>query len=133
VLSAINHYFQACLDAEPGTRKAIQTRLQTVIAERLDPKIELTVYRCITELVNNTMKHAAANRITLDMGRTEGELAFRFIGKTAGTEDLTTRELKIITLICEGLIARAIRNQYCTIRCQSLTEGDRNRKLRVFP
>jgi len=121
VLSAINHYFQAFLDAKPGTREAIQSRLQSVISEaidevsrishnisphvlekhglmtalnnlfaplvaggryeihfnfgiveKLDPKIELTIYRCITELLNNTMKHAEATEITLRI-RPEGD------------------------------------------------------------
>jgi len=35
--------------------------------DKLDPKVELTVYRCITELLNNTMKHAEASSISLDI------------------------------------------------------------------
>ena len=46
--------------------------------ERLDPKIELAVYRCITELINNTLKHAEATRISLDIGRRDGKLAIRY-------------------------------------------------------
>ena len=118
VLSAINHYFQAFLDAKPETREDIRNRLQLVISEaidevsrishnisphvlekhglatalnnliapltangsyeisfnfrceeKLDPKVELTIYRCITELLNNTMKHAGASGITLDIRR----------------------------------------------------------------
>lgn len=114
VLSAINHYFQAYLDAKPDKKEAIQERLQQVITEaidevsrisqnisphvlekhglvtalnnlfaplivngnyevvfdpgncdRLDPKVELTVYRCITELLNNTLKHARASKVGL--------------------------------------------------------------------
>jgi len=136
VLSAINHYFQAFLDAKPEERTAIQQRLQMVISEaidevsriahnisphvlekyglmtalnnlltslltsakyeisfisgfeeRLDPRIELTVYRCITELVNNTLKHAEATRICLDIGRRDDKLLIRYsdngIGFTA--------------------------------------------------
>jgi signal transduction histidine kinase len=127
VISAINHYFQAFLDAKPENRDAIRDRLQVVISEaidevsrishnisphvlekhglmtalnnllsplmanekyeilftsgfdeRLDPKIELTVYRCITELINNTLKHAEATRISLDIGHSEGKLAIRY-------------------------------------------------------
>jgi two-component system, NarL family, sensor kinase len=127
VISAINHYFQAFLDAKPENREAIRNRLQIVISEaidevsrishnisphvlekhglitalnnllaplmtnekyeisfnpgfdeRLDPKIELTVYRCITELINNTLKHAEATKISLDIGRSEGKLAIRY-------------------------------------------------------
>jgi signal transduction histidine kinase len=127
VLSAINHYFQAFLDAKPENREAIRDRLQMVISEaidevsrishnisphvlekhglmtalnnllaplmanekyeisfhpgfddRLDPKIEITVYRCITELINNTLKHAEATRIGLDITRSDGKLAIRY-------------------------------------------------------
>jgi len=127
VISAINHYFQAFLDAKPENREAIRNRLQIVISEaidevsriahnisphvlekhglmtalnnllsplmanekyeisftsgfdeRLNPKIELTVYRCITELLNNTLKHAEATRISLDIGRIDGKLAILY-------------------------------------------------------
>ena len=123
VLSAINHYFQAFLDAKPENREAIRNRLQMVISEaidevsrishnisphvlekhglitalnnllaplmanekyeisfnsgfdeRLDPKIELAVYRCITELITNTLKHAEATKISLAIGRKDGKL-----------------------------------------------------------
>jgi signal transduction histidine kinase len=116
VLSAINHYFQAYIDAKNADKEAIQTRLQQVISgaidevsrishnisphvlekhglntalnnfiapltnsgrikvnftygfsERFEQNKELSVYRCITELFNNTMKHAGATEITLDI------------------------------------------------------------------
>jgi len=116
VLSAVNHYFQAYLDARVDDKKNIQIRLQQVITsaidevsrishnispqvleyhglitaldnfieplsnngrikvsfisdftERFESKKELTVYRCITELLNNTMKHAEATDVNLDI------------------------------------------------------------------
>jgi signal transduction histidine kinase len=116
VLSAINHYFQAYVDARDADKQAIQTKIQQVIsdaiddvsrishnicphvlemyglntalanfissiessskikvefksefAERFERNKELTIYRCITELLNNTVKHSGANRITLDI------------------------------------------------------------------
>ncbi len=133
VISAINHYFQAFLDAKPENREAIRDRLQVVISEaidevsrishnisphvlekhglitalhnllaplmangkyevaftpefdeRLDPKIELAVYRCITELVNNTLKHAQATKISLDIGRNLGKLVIRYFDNGTG-------------------------------------------------
>lgn len=127
VLSAINHYFQAYLDASPNNQVTIRTRLQTVISEaidevsrishnisphvlekhglmtalntlfsplltsgkfqinfscnvtgRLDSNVELTVYRCITELVNNTLKHADASTISLDIRHSAEELLIRY-------------------------------------------------------
>jgi signal transduction histidine kinase len=116
VLSAINHYFQAYVDADDAGKESIQQKLQQVISgaidevsrishnispyvlenhglhtalnnfiaplissskikidytsdflERFEPNKELTLYRCITELLNNTMKHADATKITLDI------------------------------------------------------------------
>lgn len=116
VLSAVNHYFQAFLDARPGDKEAIQTRLQKVISDaidevsrishnispyllehhglipalnnfiaplsgtdrmniqltsnvpgRFDLKKEMAVYRCIAELLNNSMKHAGAAQIKIDI------------------------------------------------------------------
>jgi signal transduction histidine kinase len=118
VLSAVNHYFQAYLDAGEEDKDAIQAKLKQVISEaidevsrishnispyvlenhglitalnnfiaalsnhetitisfvsdfneRFDLKKELTVYRCITELLNNTMKHAEATKIMLGITR----------------------------------------------------------------
>jgi signal transduction histidine kinase len=55
--------------------------------ERVNPKIELAVYRCITELINNTLKHAEATKISLNIGLAEGKLAISYsdngIGFTA--------------------------------------------------
>ncbi len=116
VLSAINHYFQAYIDAREEDKKVIQTKLYQVISgaidevsrishnisphvletyglntalndfiaplknsqritvdfasdfsERFELNKELTIYRCITELLNNTMRHADATKITLDI------------------------------------------------------------------
>jgi len=116
VLSAINHYFQAYIDADTTDKESIQNKMQQVISgaidevsrishnispyvlenhglntalknfiaplinsgkinieftsdffERFEPNRELTIYRCITELLNNTMKHADASRITIDI------------------------------------------------------------------
>lgn len=133
VLSAINHYFQAFLDAKPETREEIRNRLQMVITEaidevskishnisphvlekhgldtalnslfaplttagryeisyncdcreRFDPKVELTVYRCITELLNNTMKHAGASRISLDVRYQGDRITIAFADNGSG-------------------------------------------------
>jgi signal transduction histidine kinase len=133
VLSAINHYFQAFLDAKPGNREAIRSRLQIVISEaidevsrishnisphvlekyglvtalnnllgpliasekyeiifsfgfdeRFDPKIELAVYRCITELINNTLKHADATKMSLYIGKSDGRLVIRYTDNGKG-------------------------------------------------
>lgn len=141
LLSAINHYFQAFLDAKPENREAIKSRLQMVISEAIDevsrishnisphvlekyglmtalnnlmapltahgkyevvftsmleeklgPRIELTVYRCITELLNNTMKHAAASRINLDIRLTGNQLLIRYSDNGKGFDAAMTKK-----------------------------------------
>jgi len=116
VLSAINLYFQAYIDARDADKESIRDKTQKVISGAIDevsrishnisPYVleyhglimalnnfiassinsnrikveftsdlscrfelnkELSVYRCITELLNNTMKHADASRITIDI------------------------------------------------------------------
>ncbi|MFH0761041.1 MAG: sensor histidine kinase [Bacteroidota bacterium] len=116
VLSAINLYFQAYVDAKAADKHTIETKIREVISDAIDdvsrishnisPHVleihglntalnnfisalvnnskikvefsselterfelnkELTIYRCITELLNNTMKHADANRITISI------------------------------------------------------------------
>lgn len=133
VLSAINHYFQAFLDAKPESRDMIQTRLRSVISEaidevsrishnisphvlenhglvtalnnlvaplnasgkyqvdfstglneRLTPKIELTAYRCIAELLNNTLKHADATKISLHLNRKNDSLLISYADNGKG-------------------------------------------------
>jgi len=141
VLSAINHYFQAFLDAKPATREEIRNRLQMVITEaidevskishnisphvlekhgldtalnnlfaplttagcyeisyncdcreRFDPKVELTVYRCIAELLNNTMKHAAATRISLDVRHRGDRLTIAFADNGSGFDSALAKK-----------------------------------------
>lgn len=116
VLSAVNHYFQAYVDAGEDDKKMISNKLQNVIANAIDevsrishnisPHVldnyglvtalndfimpfinsdhigidftsdetarfelnkELTLYRCVTELINNTVKHARATMVKLDL------------------------------------------------------------------
>jgi signal transduction histidine kinase len=116
VLSAVNHYFQAYVDAEPPEKETIRARLQQVLSgsidevsriahnispfvldnygliaalndfialisdgnkinirfkydftDRFDKNKELLVYRCIFEMIHNTLKHADADIISLNI------------------------------------------------------------------
>ena len=133
VLSAVNHYFQAFLDASEADKEAIKVRMKQVISdaidevsrishnispyvlenhgliialnnfiaslsnqskisvdfthdsiERFDLKKELTVYRCITELLNNTMKHAGATKITISITLKENVLHVAYTDNGSG-------------------------------------------------
>jgi signal transduction histidine kinase len=128
VLSAINLYYQAYIDAQgPGEKAEIETRLKEIIEnaiddvsrishdisphilesyglitalenfisqlthneslrfavnfekiDRFDLKNELTVYRTITELINNTIKHGSATLISLDIEINAGLLKVKY-------------------------------------------------------
>ncbi|MBN1184926.1 MAG: PAS domain S-box protein [Bacteroidales bacterium] len=43
----------------------IKIKLNNNIKERIDPTLEITIYRIIVELVNNSMKHSKAKKITI--------------------------------------------------------------------
>lgn len=46
--------------------------------QRFDKKIELTIYRLIQELVNNALKHAEAQEITLKLTTKDNKIIFTF-------------------------------------------------------
>jgi signal transduction histidine kinase len=48
------------------------------LENRPDPKTELTIYRCITELINNTLRHAEARRITFDLNQSGNQLLLTY-------------------------------------------------------
>ena len=45
---------------------------------RLEGKIELGLYRIAQELINNSIRHAAASKISLYLSRSEGEICFEY-------------------------------------------------------
>lgn len=47
--------------------KSVNINFDTNIEERLNPEIEFTLYRVIIELMNNTIKHANAQNITVNL------------------------------------------------------------------
>jgi DNA-binding NarL/FixJ family response regulator len=47
------------------------------------------------------------------------KLAFRYTGKSAGEETLTTREVEIMALICEGLTSQEI-SEHLHISCKTV-------------
>lgn len=46
--------------------------------ERMDQNLELILFRVITELVNNTLKHARANTILVELEKNEDKVMMRF-------------------------------------------------------
>lgn len=138
VLSAVNHYFQAYIDAGEADKEIIGSKLQQVISGAVDevsrishnisPHVlensglisalnnfiapfisgskvkvefssdfsgrfeltkELTIYRCITELLNNSMKHSGADTIILRISAGEKLLHVFYSDNGKGFETST--------------------------------------------
>jgi len=140
VLSAVNLFFEAYIDAPTGTEKNnIETKLKVIINDaiadvsrishnisphilenygltaalktfidqlnnsdkikielridnlnRFELKHELTVYRTITELINNTIKHANSNKIEISFEQTGDILKIRYEDDGSGFSKLNT-------------------------------------------
>ncbi len=53
-------------------------------AERYDPDVEVIFYRVICELINNSLKHAACSRITLQLTHTAPQLRLQYSDNGCG-------------------------------------------------
>ena len=133
VLSAINLYFQAYLDATESQKHEIETRLKTIIetaiadvsrishnisphilekyglvtaldnfinqirltnkiniktafdkVKRFDLKTELTIYRMVNEMINNTIKHAFADDISIKIYLSDNLINIEFADNGKG-------------------------------------------------
>jgi signal transduction histidine kinase len=142
VLSAVNLFFQAYIDAPKGAeRNNIETKLKVIINDaiadvsrishnisphilesyglttalktfidqlnnsekikielhidhfnRFELKYELTIYRTITELINNTIKHANADRIEIRFEQTVNTLKIKYKDDGRGFSNLKTHK-----------------------------------------
>jgi PAS domain S-box-containing protein len=52
--------------------------LESNIAERLSEKVEITVYRLVTELLNNTLKHAKAQSVLIRLNLENEQLSIHY-------------------------------------------------------
>ena len=172
VLSAINLYFQAYLDARDAEKEQIRDKMQTVISGAIDevsrishnisPHIlenhglitalnnfiaplvnsgkldveftsdfcgrvelnkELSVYRCITELLNNTMKHAGASKISIDI-RSKGKVLFVSYSDDGKGFETSNREPK-------GMGLSNIKNRVETFGGKLLIESSPKKGIKV--
>jgi len=87
LLTALNNLF-APLTANDKYEINFRNNLDV----NLDPKLELTIYRCITELLNNTMKHARATRITLEVKQSDGKLMIWYADNGIGLNPDTDKK-----------------------------------------
>src|SRR5690606_6364047 len=59
---------------------------------RLSEKVEIMIYRCIHELVNNALKHAQANHINVQLVQEEDRLSFTVQDDGVGFDQSQTTE-----------------------------------------
>ena len=172
VLSAINLYFQAYIDARDADKESIRDKTQKVISDAIDevtrishnispyvlenhglitalnnfiaslinsnsieveftsdfscrfePNKELSVYRCITELLNNTMKHADASRINIDIRSREKVLYIYYADNGKGFDSNPERTV--------GMGLYNIKNRVETFGGKLVIESSLKRGIKV--
>ncbi|HRY32555.1 MAG TPA: sensor histidine kinase [Bacteroidales bacterium] len=173
ILSAVNHYFQAYMDARDEDKEAIQKKMQQVLtgaidevsrishnispyalenhgltaalndfiqpvrngskirvefttdfSGRFDLKKEITLYRCITELLNNTMRHAQATLIELGITRKDKALQIFYSDNGKGFE--------MNMALQSGMGMNNIKNRVETIGGKLLMESYPQKGIKVF-
>lgn len=173
VLSAINLFFEAYIDAPTGAEKTnIETKLKVIIndaiaevsrishnispyileihglnialdnflaplmhsgkikieynsdiLERFEQIKELTIYLSINELLNNTLKHADASKITLDIKKREKVLMITYTDDGKGFDLGSGKK--------EGMGLYNIKNRVETFGGKLLIESSNNKGIRV--
>jgi PAS domain S-box-containing protein len=58
--------------------KKLEIDFQSNLSFRLKPEIEISIYRFITELINNTIKHAQASKINIAIEENENKLEIQY-------------------------------------------------------
>lgn len=58
--------------------KGINIKISSNIEGRLQENIETTIYRVLTELTNNTVKHAKATKIVIDIKKTQNHISVHY-------------------------------------------------------
>jgi signal transduction histidine kinase len=71
----------------------------------LDLAIELGLYRIVQELLNNSLRHAAASKILLYLGRSEGEIYLEYSDNGKGFDPAILQSLRGLGL--KNIEARA--------------------------
>ncbi|MEQ8472104.1 MAG: sensor histidine kinase [Marinoscillum sp.] len=79
--TAINELIGALNESETI---AVSSHIQ--ITEKLDSELSLNVYRIIQELINNTLKHAHASKITIDLNQIKDHLSLIYEDDGIGFE-----------------------------------------------
>ncbi|MBC5992667.1 sensor histidine kinase [Pontibacter cellulosilyticus] len=94
----ISHSLMPVMLEKMGLPRALEAMKRSVPAEsgteleftcndnnrRITPKVELSLYRVVQELLNNTLKHAKASKITIELQFSEKELYLTYTDNGVG-------------------------------------------------
>jgi signal transduction histidine kinase len=67
-----------------GESSSIRFIFQSNVSRRLDDEIEAALYRAVIECINNTIKHAGANNVTIILNDAENQLQLQYIDNGIG-------------------------------------------------
>jgi PAS domain S-box-containing protein len=79
--------------------KTIKISFSSTLKERLDESAESSIFRIISELVNNTLKHAMASRAYIDINKNENDLILTYSDNGIGFKIEAALKKKM----CRGL------------------------------
>jgi len=86
LITALNNFIVPLINSSK-----IEVEFTSDFAGRFELNKELSAYRCITELINNTMKHADASRITIDIRSREKVLYIYYADNGKGFDQSLER------------------------------------------
>ncbi|WP_195715285.1 ABC transporter substrate binding protein [Ancylomarina sp. 16SWW S1-10-2] len=90
--------------------------------ERLNEQIEVVIYRVVTELINNTIKHAKANNIEINLSREKIDLKLIYIDDGIGFDIRKTESDKSTGMGLHNILSR-VRSLNGTYKMKSKFEN----------
>jgi PAS domain S-box-containing protein len=106
--------------------KSVSISFTTRMAERFDENMELSLFRIVAELINNTIKHANASKAYIDLNKTEKDLILTYSDNGIGFQIESALEKKM----CRGL--SNILNRVKSLGGEIELDSDTGKGLNVF-
>jgi PAS domain S-box-containing protein len=106
--------------------KSVSISFTTRMVERFDENMELSLFRIVAELVNNTIKHAHATKAYIDLNKTEKDLILTYSDDGIGFQIESALEKKM----CRGL--SNILNRVKSLGGEIELDSDTGKGLNVF-
>jgi PAS domain S-box-containing protein len=121
LVSAINSFIEKITKSSK-----ISINFQTNLSQRLDNLIETAFYRVITELLNNTLKHAGAQNIHIRLQKTKTMLHLEYLDDGKGFNVSETE------MNGKGLGLVNLRSRIKTLQGNILIESELGKGVKIF-